>query len=336
MPAGDNPFIRSIIYYQQMESVPPIFRQKNYFLRLAAVIALDLLFFDRFTFHGLFGTDVGTLKEKRDIRALISALKSKDPEVQYHAAEALGDLGDERAVGALISALRDEELSGVRWKAAEALSKIGVPAVDPLIGELRNDDDDVRWKAAIALGEIGDQRAIGPLISLLGDPDRFVRSRAAYALGLIGGPAVDPLVGALQKGDGNLRWGAAIALGKIHDIRAIDPLIRALADKYENVRAESARSLAAIGKPALEPLVRFLKFSDRTIRIEVVTALGELKDTDAVQPLIQMLENADEEERKAIADALDAILIPSVEPLARRLRNGNSQENENDKTGEQV
>jgi hypothetical protein len=41
-----------------------------------------------------------------------------------------------------------------------------------------------------------------------------------------------------------------------------------------------------------------------------------------------MLENENEEERKAIADALDAILIPSVEPLVRRLRKGNTQKNE--------
>jgi HEAT repeat protein len=105
-------------------------------------------------------------------------------------------------------------------------------------------------------------------------------------------------------------------------------LIRALADKYENVRAESASSLAAIGKPALGPLLQFLKFSDGPERLEVVTALGELQDTDAIQPLIQMLENADEDERKAIADALDAILIPTVEPLVRKLRDGPDHKNE--------
>jgi hypothetical protein len=41
-----------------------------------------------------------------------------------------------------------------------------------------------------------------------------------------------------------------------------------------------------------------------------------------------MLENADEDERKAIADALDAILIPTVEPLVRKLRNGSHQKTE--------
>jgi HEAT repeat protein len=273
------------------------------------------------------------MKAARDVRGLIRLLKHRDLDVQYGAAEALGEIGDSGAVEPLIAALKNDEYVGVRWKAAEALSKIGAPSVEALIGALRHPDDDVRWKAAIALGEIGDPRAIGPLIILLCDEDRFVKSHAALALGAIGEPAVNPLLRALREGDGNLRWGAAIALGKIRDPRAIEPLIRALADKYENVRAESATALAAMGKPALEPLLRFLTFSDGPTRLEVVTALGELHDTDAIQPLIQFLENADEDERKAIADALDAILIPTVEPLVRKLRNGPHQKNEKTRSG---
>ena len=268
------------------------------------------------------------MKAARDVRGLIRLLKHRDLDVQYGAAEALGEIGDSGAVEPLIAALKNDEYVGVRWKAAEALSKIGAPSVEALIGALRHPDDDVRWKAVIALGEIGDPRAIGSLISLLCDEDRFVKSHAALALGTIGEPAVNPLLRALREGDGNLRWGAAIALGKIRDPRAIEPLIRALADKYENVRAESASSLAAMGKPALGPLLRFLKFSDGPVRLEVVTVLGELHDTDAIHPLVQMLENADDDERKEIADALDAILIPTIEPLVRKLRERPHQKNE--------
>ena len=181
-------------------------------------------------------------------------------------------------------------------------------------------------------GRLVIRRAIEPLILLLCDEDRFVKSHAALALGAFGELAVTPLLRALHEGDGNLRWGAAIALGKIRDPRAIEPLIQALADKYDNVRAESASSLAAIGKPALEPLLRFLKFSEGPERIEVVTALGELHDTDAIQPLIQMIENADEDERKAITDALDAILIPEIAPLVRKLRTVPHQKNKKSRT----
>jgi len=56
----------------------------------------------------------------------------------------------------------DDEVS--RWKAAEALGRIGDPAaVDELIGALWDDDANVRMKAAWALGQIGDRRAYTPL-----------------------------------------------------------------------------------------------------------------------------------------------------------------------------
>lgn len=65
-----------------------------------------------------------------------------------------------------------------------------------------------------------------------------------------------------------------------------------------------------------------MKGAKAEIRIEVMTALGELKNADAIEPLVQLLENADDDERRAISDAIDAILIPAVEPLVRRIRDG--------------
>jgi len=290
-------------------------------------------FLDRIIATGFLGTNVKKLREARNVPALIAALKHNDPDIQYGAAEALGDLRDVSAIDSLVEALRTSEFSGVRWKSAEALSRIGGVSVDALISALSDDDEDVRWKAAIALGETGSPKGIEPLITLLCDEDRFVKSRAAAALGMIGEPAVEPLIRTLSEGDGDHRWGAAIALGKIRDPRSIEPLIRALADKYENVRAESAASLAAIGKPAVGPLLRFLKYTGGPARIEVVAAIGQLRDEDAIQPLFQLLENADDEERKAIADAIDAILIPSVEPFVDWIRNGNDQKDPVRKSG---
>ena len=316
-----NPFIWRLPKYHQMEFIPPVSRYKH-LLYLMVPIVVELALFENFNHSGLFGPDVKKLKGRWDIAGLCQLLDHKDPVVQYEAAEALGDLGDEKAIGPLITALKRDEFSGVRWKAAEALSKMGNPAVGPLIAALQYKDEDVRWKAAIALGEIGNLDAIAPLIQLLSDDDRFVRSRAAHALSMIGEQAVFPLIHALKKGDPGVRWGAALALGKIKNPLAVEPLILALADEQGLVRAEAASALASIGNPALGPLLRFLKSAQGETRIEVMTALGELQDADAIEPLVQLLENADDNERKAIADAIDAILIPAVEPLVRRIRNG--------------
>jgi len=74
--------------------------------------------------------------------------------VRQAAAEALGELGDARAVGPLIVALQDGDVE-VRRAAAWALGEIGdARAVDPLIAALRDEDVEVCRAAARALGEI--------------------------------------------------------------------------------------------------------------------------------------------------------------------------------------
>ncbi|MEI7856269.1 MAG: HEAT repeat domain-containing protein [Methanomicrobiales archaeon] len=304
-----------------MVFLPQVFRYRR-LLYLMVPIVVELALFEHFNYGGIFGADVNKLKSRWDIAGLSRLLEHKDLQVQYEAAEALGNLGDEKAVGPLITALKRDEFSGVRWKAAEALSKIGNPAVEQLIAALQYPDDDVRWKAAIALGEIGNPDAIAPLISLLSDEDRFVRGRAAHALSMIGEQSVPQLIATLKANDPGLRWGAVLALGKIKNPLAVEPLILCLADEHAMVRAEAASALAAIGTPALAPLLGFLKGAQGELRIEVMTAIGELKNADAIEPLARLLVNADENDRRAIADAIDAILIPAVEPLVCRIRSG--------------
>ncbi|MGB8219875.1 MAG: HEAT repeat domain-containing protein [Methanoregula sp.] len=66
----------------------------------------------------------------------------------------------------LIEKLSDDN-EGTRWNAAEALGRLGDPrAVEPLIDTLWDDDARVRLKAAFALGMLGDPRALGPLQKL--------------------------------------------------------------------------------------------------------------------------------------------------------------------------
>lgn len=68
--------------------------------------------------------DVARLKEKRDIKGLIKALKyRKNWLVRSRAAKALGEIGDTRAVEPLCVALKDENL-GVQTDVAKALKKI--------------------------------------------------------------------------------------------------------------------------------------------------------------------------------------------------------------------
>jgi HEAT repeat protein len=99
----------------------------------------------------------------------ISELKSSDKSKRQSAIEALGKLGDARAVELLIGCLKDQD-SVVRWKAAEALGRLeDARAVEPLIACLKDKDSEVRKNVTWALGELGDRRAVAPLCAALPD-----------------------------------------------------------------------------------------------------------------------------------------------------------------------
>ena len=75
-------------------------------------------------------------------------------------------------------------------------------AVDTLIGELADNDNETRVIAALLLGWIGDERAVDPLIEMLDDENLDVRLSAALSLGWIGDTrAVDPLIEMLSEDD---------------------------------------------------------------------------------------------------------------------------------------
>lgn len=213
------------------------------------------------------------------IDKLIQKLKSSWSvnETQDEAAEALGRIGDASAVKSLIKALGDGYES-VRQSAAEALAKIGFPAVEPLIRALGDGDEGVRWGAAELLGKIGDSRAVEPLIKALGDDKDYVRRDVAKALGKIGDArAVESLISALGDKAWDVRSSAVEALGKIGGSRAVEPLIRALGDNYVYVRRNVAWALWKIGDArAVEPLIKALGDSDGDVREKAAGALKNI------------------------------------------------------------
>lgn len=116
------------------------------------------------------------MKEKRNVKGLIKALRYKDDWVRRDAAEALGEIKDTRAVEPLINALKDED-SSVRELAAEALEKLG--------WEPANANEKAayavakqQWNECVMIGKL----AVEPLINALRGRTVYVRRDAAKTL----------------------------------------------------------------------------------------------------------------------------------------------------------
>jgi len=103
------------------------------------------------------------------------------------AADALGRIGDSRAVTHLLRALEDPAMT-VRRASINALLRLEAMNAVPRIARLLEVDESsgVRVIAAGVLGKFEDPRAVPALVRALGDVQWYVRQAAATALGQIG------------------------------------------------------------------------------------------------------------------------------------------------------
>lgn len=226
--------------------------------------------------------------DDRAVEALISVLNDQNANVRGMAANSLGWLKDTRGTVPIIALLNDSEPS-VTYLAAEALGLIGDRrAVEPLISALQSQDVSLRGRAAESLGRLKDPRAFEPL-SLLLKSD--LQARAQNALIEMGPIVVEPLCRMLLDEDNPLRFYAADLLTKIHDERAIDPLISVLGVRVNGIGQLAATALVGIGTPAVDDLVVCLTSQESEVRKLAIKALGEIKDERALESLLTTLKD---------------------------------------------
>lgn len=133
---------------------------------------------------------------------LIAALiEAQTPLTKQILCDILGERSDGVAVPALVGALEDES-SGVRGSAADALAKIGdISAGGALNSHFASEKDSgVRQMLALALGSVGYKPATPLLLQVLDDSNGTLRGCAAWSLGALkAADAKDPLQAALAR-----------------------------------------------------------------------------------------------------------------------------------------
>jgi hypothetical protein len=157
---------------------------QNRRLKISIIVGMWLLFVVFIYFAVTYAAKkVARLEKAKDINGLIAALDGEWQTASL-SAEALGRLGDLRAVEPLIALLAAKER-----------------------------DHNVRKSAAIGLGDLKDLRAITPLVFAENDEDSEVQASAAAAIVKFGPAAIDRLLPHLTNWAVNR--GAAEALKKL-------------------------------------------------------------------------------------------------------------------------
>jgi HEAT repeat protein len=130
-------------------------------------------------------------------------LEDEDKSIRFAAAKQLGRLRTKSALMALIAA-RDEADGRVTSRVLESIGEIGDPEAVPALVDLTDNPDWlIRSSAAEALGSITGGSAVEGLGPLLDDPHRMVRQAAAIALEVIGGERAASL---LEEAAGRARF----------------------------------------------------------------------------------------------------------------------------------
>lgn len=157
---------------------------------------------------------------------------------------------------------------------------------------------------------------VDQLVTRLSDKDGVTRKRARdYLVEEIGRPAVAKLLPLLKDRRTYVRWEAAKALSELTDARSAPDLVQALQDNDGGIRWMAAEGLAAIGGPAMPPLLRALMDEGESVRLRggARHTLNNLERADqlpeAMAPVLQALKGAEPsaEVPRAAKNALDTL-----------------------------
>jgi HEAT repeat protein len=260
--------------------------------------------------QGSFLEIVGQIGEPAS-PAVAQALRADSVAVRAWAAEAAGRINGSGSIRPLALAAGDAD-STVRLAVVKALagfSDAGV--IEPLGRLLLDPSEEIRGEAirglqsmvsvegstAVFRRHLSSPDKIKILVEalFLSDPKKTDRRDAASAvLGEIGRPAVEPLLAVLKGADRTAWPGAAGALGKAGDERAVAGLI------------ELAKNPAAQ--------------SDEAVMTRLYTALGETKSAKALDILAAGLKEASRERKRTAIEGLKTLgQIRGADALAAAL-----------------
>jgi len=252
---------------------------------------------------------------------LVGLLEHEDTAVRKAGATALEQMAgmlDSDTAGALVALLPEIQDEEAQQRLAHLIGAIPT-AVGPLCNMLKHPDPDKQVAAAVMLDQLLDPRSIDAFIDAMGQPavraiavetlkklgairDRIDKTfnalrdiegasereeaRMATVIDLlgIGRPSVEILIEYLEDEDWLVREAAADLLGKIADVRAVEPLMKRLAvDKDTGVKELAIKALGLIGDA--RPTQLYLEsIPIRPLRVYAMEALAKIKDVEALRP----------------------------------------------------
>jgi len=225
------------------------------------------------------------------IGALTGMLNDSDESARVHAAEILDHLLDPRSADALIDAMADPAIQPI---AIQTLKKLGAirDRIDQVMDELRAVEESELHESA--------------------------RQEAVFKLHPIGRPTVEILIEYLRDDEWVVREAAADVLGKIGDVRAVEPLIERLhKDKDTGVKELATKSLGLIGDS--RPVDLFIEMIPiKPLRVLAVEALEKVKDVEALRKHVEVFKQL-KTDRDGLVMYNSGLILDKLEAAAAQM-----------------
>jgi HEAT repeat protein len=277
----------------------------------------------------------------------IVELLKKGDEVTMAALNALGYIGDPKAIPILIRYLTDDNETN-RLCASNAFADLAeqndqdksqmLAAVPHLKRLIHDESPDVADAAIDALGKIKSSQAAPELILSLRAEDDNIRNSSASSLAEIGvnDEQYQVLVNMLDDGSWGARAGAAMALGGLKKKDAVPLIKERLKDENPDVRKAGVISLGQFDDPSLVPSISgHLSDEDSDVRQQVTYVLWGLGERigyenliGALPDLIEALGDDNVLIKSKVVEMLESIGVKeeNIERLKEKLENGKSLE----------
>jgi HEAT repeat protein len=249
-------------------------------------------------------------EEAIKLESLIEQLQKGSPGERELAASLLGQFGTTAVAGPLVKALQEDPESRVKAAVAEALGLVGdSKAVRALLAHFDTSDKLLRNSVVRSIIRIAGNKAVEGVAGFLKHESARVRVMAAYTLGQTqNARATKHLIKALGDEAFAVREAAVKSLGDIANPKALDALMQAANAPHRFSQVWVIESLGKIRSAEAVPIIRkALEHSGAEVREAAADALGKLRAKEAVPALIAALNDADPGVRKVVAGALEKL-----------------------------
>lgn len=220
--------------------------------------------------------------------------------------------------------LRDPDPE-VRRRAVRQLVESGDRAAIPRLAELLNDtDESLRADVVDAIAQLDSKEAVEPLVTAARDRAPRVRARAIegmvslYVLPDEGGrfAVLRRIADYFSKKSENL----VIDPGLEVDPRVVERLAGALGDEDGGIRRGAARALGVLrARQASHQLAAVLPTPDPEFQLELLRALGKIRDPDVGEKIAPLLESGDDRVAMLAAETLALSGARAQLPALRKL-----------------